>query len=250
MPGRWACLPSFLALALAASPARAETVDQLLARYVAARGGLARIRAVNSLRFTGQLTLGDIATPLVLELKRPRKMRTEFQVQGRRAVRAFDGEKGWVTLPVPGLDAPQLMPEDESREAREQADVDLSPLVDSAAKGYTIELAGREVRGEREYWKLIVKARDGTPRAVFLDPKTCLAVRSEEQRVLEGQIQDFVTIIGDYRTVGGLLFPFLLEVGPKASEERQRVVFEKVEINPPLDDARFAFAGARPPPVR
>ena len=237
-------------MALAAVPAGAQTLDQLLARYVAARGGLARIRAVSSLRFTGRLTLGDISTPLVLELKRPHKMRTEFEVQGRRAVRAYDGEKGWAILPVPGLDDPRLMPEDENREAREQADVDLSPLVDSAAKGYSIELAGREVRDARDYWRLVVTARDGTARSVFLDPKTCLAVRNEEQRVLEGQLQDFVTVIGDYRLVGGLLFPFLLEVGPRASDERQRVVFDRVEVNPLLDDARFAFAPRAGTPAR
>jgi hypothetical protein len=241
-------IPFFFALA--AVSASAQTVDQLLARYVTARGGLSRIRAVNALRFTGQLTLGEITTPLVLELKRPHQMRTEFQVQGHRAVRAFDGEKGWVILPVPGLDAPRLMPEDESREAREQADVDLSPLIDSVAKGYAVELAGRETRDDHEYWKLVVKARDGTPRSVFLDPKTYLAVRNEEQRVLDGQLQDFVTLIGDYRPVGGLFFPHLLEVGPKATTERQRVVFEKVEINPLLDDARFAFPGTATVPVR
>jgi len=237
-------------LLLGAGPGRAETVDQLLSHYVAARGGLARIRAVDSLRFTGRLSLGEIATPLVLELKRPHKMRTEFQVQGRRAVRAFDGEKGWVILPVPGLDAPRLMPEDETREAREQADVDLSPLIDSTAKGYTIELAGRERVESREYWKLLVRGRDDSHRAIFLDPKSYLAVRSEEQRPLDGQLQDFVTIIGDYRPVSGLLFPHLLEVGPKASDEHQRVVFEKVEVNPPLDDARFAFPATPTAPAR
>ena len=243
-----ACL--FLVLAFSAASASAQTLDQLLARYVTARGGLARIRAVSSLRFTGRLTLGDISTPLVLELKRPHKMRTEFEVQGRRAVRAYDGEKGWAVLPVPGLDDPRLMPEDENREAREQADVDLSPLVDSAAKGYSVELAGREIRDGHDYWRLVVTARDGTARSVFLDPKTGLAVRIEEKRFLEGQLQEFVSVIGDYRQVGGLQFPFLLEVGPRASDERQRVVFEKVEVNPLLDEARFAFAPRTAAPAR
>ena len=219
--------PSRFAFAVAATfglappaPASAQTVEQVIARYLQARGGLERIRAVQSLR-----------------------MRTEFEVQGRRVVRAFDGRKGWTVLPVPGLDRPRLMPEDESRDAREQADVDLSPLVDSAAKGYQVELVGRERVDGRDSYRLLVRAADGAERALLLDAKTALAVRSEEKRMMEGTLQEFVSLIGDYRPVAGLVFPHSIEVGPRGSAERQRLTFERIEVNPPLDDARFAMPG-------
>jgi hypothetical protein len=231
------------ALAVLAAPAGAQTAEQVIGRYLEARGGLERIRAVRSLRFTGKMKLGDVEAPLVVELKRPLRMRTEFEVQGRRVVRAFDGQKGWTLLPVPGLDRPRLMPEDESRDAREQADVDLSPLVDSAAKGYTIELRGRERVDGRESYRLLVRAADGSERALLLDAKSALTVRSEEKRMMEGTLQEFVTVIGDYRPVAGLVFPHVIEVGPRGAAERQRLTFERIEVNPPLDDARFAMPG-------
>jgi outer membrane lipoprotein-sorting protein len=230
-----------LAVVLAAPPAGAQTVDQIIARYLQARGGLEKIRAVQSLRFTGSLSLGDVQAPLVMELKRPHRMRTEFEVQGRKVVRAFDGQKGWTILPVPGLDRPRLMPEDESRDAREQADVDLSPLVDSAAKGYQVELVGREKLDGRDVFRLTVRASDGSERALLLDTRSGLAVRSEEKRLMDGQPQEFVTVIGDYRPVQGLVFPHSLETGPRVGEERQRVTFQKIEVNPALDDARFVM---------
>jgi outer membrane lipoprotein-sorting protein len=216
-------------------------VDQVVARYLQARGGLERIRAVQALRFTGRMTLGEVQAPLVVELKRPHRMRTEFEVQGRKVVRAFDGQKGWTILPVPGLDRPRLMPEDESREAREQADVDLSPLVDSVAKGYQVELLGRERLEAREAWKLLVRAADGSERTLFLDTRSALAVRSEEKRLMDGKLLEFVTVIGDYRPVGGLVFPHSIEVGPRSGAERQQLTFERIEVNPVLDDARFVM---------
>ncbi len=226
-----------------ALPASAQTVEQVIDRYLQARGGLERIRAVQSLRFTGKMKLGEVEAPLVVELKRPLRMRTEFEVQGRRVVRAFDGKKGWTLLPVPGLDRPRLMPEDESRDAREQADVDLSPLVDSVAKGYKVELQGRERVDGREAYRLLVRAADGSERALLLDTRSALAVRSEEKRMMEGTLQEFVTLIGDYRPVAGLLFPHSIEVGPRGGTERQQLTFERIEVNPPLDDARFAMPG-------
>jgi hypothetical protein len=133
------------------------------------------------------------------------------------------------------------MPEDESKDAREQADVDLSPLVDSAAKGYHVELLGREKLEGRDAYRLLVRAADGSERSLLLDARSALAVRSEEKRVMEGALQEFVTLIGDYRPVAGLLFPHSIEVGPRGSPERQRLTFERIEVNPPIDDARFVM---------
>jgi outer membrane lipoprotein-sorting protein len=225
-------------------PAGAQTVDQVINRYLQARGGLERIRAVQSLRCTGRMKLGEVEAPLVVELKRPNRMRSEFEVQGRTLVRAYDGQKGWTILPVPGLDRPRLMPEDESRDAREQADVDLSPLVDSAAKGYQVQLLGRQKLDGREAFRLLVRAADGSERTLLLDTKSALAVQSEEKRMMDGQLQEFVTVIGDYRPVAGLVFPHSIEVGPRAGTERQRVTFERIEVNPALDDARFMMPAA------
>jgi outer membrane lipoprotein-sorting protein len=239
--------PSVLAavLALTALPASAVTVDQIIARYLQARGGIEKIRAVQTLRFTGRMTLPDVEAPIVFEIKRPNRMRTEFVFQGNTGVRAFDGQKAWMVLPVPGLDQPQLMPPDEARDARDQADIDLSPLVDPQAKGFTVELVGREGPIGKEMWKLRVTGRGGPVRSLFIDSKTSLVVRSEETRSVGGQDEDLVTVISDYRPEGGLLFPHSIQVGPKQGDEQQRFIFDKIEVNVPVDDARFAMPAAR-----
>ena len=88
---------------------------------------------------------------------------------------------------------------------------------------------------------------------MHLDARTHLVVQAEDRRKIDGQDVEFVTEIGDYRTVAGLVFPHRIEVGPKGSPERQRLVIRKVEVNPPLDDARFAMPGAGPaarPPAK
>lgn len=238
---------AFLAVALlaAGSMAAAQTVDDVVRRYLEARGGLAKLRAVRSLRLTGTMELPGVSAPFTLELKRPDKMRTEFTVEGQTSIRAWDGRMAWEQLPLPG-ERPRLMGPEEAAEARAQADVDLSPLVDAAAKGYTVELEGRDRLPGGDTWKLVVRGKDGSPRTMHLDAKTHLVVQTVDRRAMEGKEVEFVTEIGDYRSVGGLVFPHRMEVGPRGSPERQRLVVRKVEIDPPLDDARFAMPG-RPP---
>jgi hypothetical protein len=231
------------------SIALAQTVDDVVRRYLEARGGLAKLRAVQSLRLTGTMELPGVSAPYVLELKRPGKMRTEFTVEGRKGIRAWDGRTAWEQLPLPG-EAPRLMGPEDAAEARAQADVDMSPLVDAAAKGYTVELEGRDRLPGGDTWKLLVRGNDTPPRTMHLDTRTHLVVEMLDRRQVEGQSVEFVTEIGDYRPVGGLVFPHRLEVGPRGSPERQRLVVQKVEINPPLDDARFAMPAAPSGPGR
>ena len=237
---------------LTASAARAQTVDDVMRRYLEARGGLARLRAVQGLRLTGTMELPGVSAPFVLELKRQGKMRTEFTVEGQTGIRAWDGRTAWEQLPLPG-ERPRLMDPEDAAEARAQADVDFSPLVDAAAKGYTVELVGRDRLPGGDTWKLVVRGKDGPPRTMHLDARTHLVVETVDRRNVDGKEVEFVTEVGDYRPVSGLVFPHRMEVGPKGSPDRQRLVIRRIEVNPPLDDSRFAMpvrppAGA--PPVR
>ena len=53
--------------------------------------------------------------------------------------------------------------------------------------------------------------------------------------------------IGDYRTVDGLVFPHRIVTGPKGRpDDQQRVEFDKIEVNPALDDSRFTMPKAAP----
>jgi len=229
-----------LILALVSATAGAQTVEQIVARYLDARGGIERLRAVRSLRLSGRMVLPGLAAPFVLELKRPDLMRTEFTVEDRPAVRAYDGKTAWMLLPLPG-ESPRPMSSEDAADAKAQADVDLSPLVDSESKGFTVELAGRERRGGRDTWKLVVRGGGGSPRALFLDTETHLVVQTEEERTVGGKTIRFATEVGEHRTVGGIVFPHQIDLGPVGSPERQRLVFERIEINPLLDDARFSM---------
>ena len=236
---------SMAVLLALASASPAQTVDDVVRRYLDARGGIVKLRTVQSLRLTGSMELPGVSAPFVLELKRPGKMRTEFTVEGQKGIRAWDGRTAWEQLPLPG-ERPRPMSPEDAADARAQADVDFSPLVDAAAKGYTVELVGRDRLPGGDTWKLVVRGSDGSPRTMHLDARTHLVVQTLDRRTVDGQEVEFVTEVTDYRSVGGLTFPHRIEVGPKGSPERQRLVVRTVEVNPPLDDARFAMPGGGP----
>ena len=122
--------------ALFAIPASAQTADEIIAKSIAARGGLEKIKAVTSVRTTGTMTVGPgIEVPFVMEQKRPNSMRMDITFQGMTIVQAYDGKTGWQINPMQGRKDPEPLPEDALRQIDLQADVDGSPLVDYKSKG-------------------------------------------------------------------------------------------------------------------
>jgi hypothetical protein len=73
----------FVALAvLVAAPAAPQSVDDIIAKNVDAKGGLAKLKAVKSMRATGKMTIGPgIEAPIVLS-RSGRSPRLDITVQG------------------------------------------------------------------------------------------------------------------------------------------------------------------------
>jgi hypothetical protein len=225
----------------------AQTVDEVIARHLEARGGVERVRALNSLRMTGRMTIGtDASEPFSLELKRPNKTRVEFAVKGQVAVQSFDGTRGWVVMPFAGITEPQVLPPGEPRELAEQADID-GPLLDYRAKGSRAELVGKVKLASGEAFKVKLTLRSGGVRFFFIDAQTGFLVRAEGHRPAAQGASNFVNIFSDHRKVQGLVLPFRVESAPEGSDEKQQLVFSSIELNVPIEESRFAVpAGAKP----
>ncbi len=237
-----------IGLWLVAALSSAETADELVAKNIQARGGMEKIKSVQSMRMTGTMRLGDERLPTTLELKRPGKSRWEFTLDGQTAVQAYDGKTAWMIMPFEGQTEPQIMTDQEAKDIEMQADVD-GPLVDAAAKGNTIELVGKEtIEGGVEAWHLRVTRKNGEARELYLDAKTYLPVLAVTKRTADGQTVEIRSKIGDYKSVDGVMLPHSFQASASGVPQTQALEFQKIELNVPIDDSRFAMPKARTEP--
>ena len=222
-----------------AEPTPAPTAEEIVGRYVTARGGMEKMKALQTLRQEGRISAGAGRDGLVMrEIKRPGKIRFEFTVQGITSVFASDGQRGWKVNPLEGELSRQPLPEEALIDAREQADID-GPLVDWKSKGSRIELVGRETVGGHDAWKLKVTLKSGGVLTAYVEVKSANLVRTDATRLVRGKRVVIQTTLGDYRKTEGILFPHLVEVRAAGRPQLVRIVVDKVEVNPPLSDARF-----------
>jgi len=231
----------FVAAALLApSVSAAETVDQIVARHVAARGGRPALAAVRTLRMAGHAVAGPGRRAIVRrEIARPDRIRTEFEFQGTLGVYVWNGKSGWQVSPLDGqLDVQPLSPEAAALSA-EQADFE-GPLVDWKAKGNSVELLGRAELPGGAADELKVTLKSGVVRHVWVDGKTGLVVKTASTRKVKGHEMTFEVTYGDYRETSGVRFPRSIEIQAPGRPERLSIVVDSVEVNPPLDDSRFS----------
>jgi outer membrane lipoprotein-sorting protein len=180
-----------------------------------------------------------VEAPFVMEMKRPNQMRLDVNYQGMTATQAFDGKVGWQVLPQLGRREPQVLPQEAVTQFASQADID-GPFVDYQAKGHKVEYAGREKVEGTDTYVLKVTLKSGEVTRLFLDAEQYLEIRSEgKTRGPTGGELEIETLIGDYREVAGLMLPHMRESGPKGGSQKMKMTIQKVEVNVPLDDARF-----------
>jgi len=233
-------------VALAAGPVFAAepstpTAEQIVEKHVAARGGLKKIRAIRTLRETGRVTQGPNREAVVTrELKRPAHTRFEITLQGVTGVFVSDGTKGWKLNPFDGDLEPKPLPEVAIHEAAEQADIE-GPLVDWKAKGHLLELLGKDVVGERVVWKIRMTLKSGDVRYEYLDAKTFERLRTDSTRTVKGRPVQVQATFGDYRKKAGVSFPGWVEIAASGRPQKLRITVDKVEVNPPIPDDRFAM---------
>ena len=246
----WALAASAAAAAFAAEPATAQTLTaaQVVERNAAARGGLEAWRKIETMAWTGRVesaNRGGRKVPFVLEQKRPDRTRFEVTVDGQKAVRVFDGTNGWKIRPS-STGQPEVQPytADELKFAR-GAPVIEGPLMDHAARGATISLAGvQEIEGRKAY-ALALRLASGSSYRVWIDAETFLELRYDREFV-NAQGRPAVTSVyfADYRAVEGLQLPLTIETGTSDGKTRDKLVIERVALNPRLDDPRFAKPGS------
>ncbi|SRR5579875_139011 len=223
--------------------AHAVTADELVAKNIAARGGMEKMAAIKTLRMQGQLIFGgNFKLAYTQLLKRPDKVREEASLQGLTQVQAWDGHRGWSIQPFGGRRDPVPMSADEAKALAEEADFD-GALVDAKAKGNVVTYLGTEDVDGTNAYKLQVKLKDGNTLVVYLDPDAYLPIREIAQRTVNGVQQVTQTDYGDYERVDGVYFPFAVSSGPKGGtpDSRMQVSIDKAEANVPVEDAVFAF---------
>ena len=230
--------------------APAQTADEIVKKVLDARGGADKIKTVLSQRVTGHVSFAPgMEGTFVVELKRPQKMHTEISVESQKIIRIYDGKgSGWVVNPFAESKDVQPMSAEDLKSISDEADFD-GPLVDYKAKGNRIELAGKEDSNGKPAYRLKLTSHNGEIRFYLFDASSFLLLKWEGTRKIEGKDYPWESFFTDFREVQGLKYPFKIDQDSPGTDIKQTLTAEKIEINPQIDESRFAKPTSPAPPA-
>lgn len=234
-----------LAFAVGAQAATVLSAADLAAKNLEARGGADRLAALKSVRFDGKLVFpGDFQ--LTYQETRLRgehgdAVRVDASLQGLTVIQAYDGATGWRINPFEGRKDAERMSGDEARALADSGRLD-GPMLSARAEGSTLTLLGREDFDGTLAYKVKVAEKDGDEFVYLIDPDSWLEIKLTETRKLRGAQQITEYELGDYETVGGVMYPMSVESWPQAQPtQRQRTIIASATANPSVTAALFAM---------
>jgi hypothetical protein len=230
-----------IAALFASAVQAAPMAEEVYARYIEARGGQAKLDAIQSIIERGTYSEGTYSGSAVQVHMRP-----YYRLVGDPDDKIFaDGAEGydgsaWEYYPDPGI---VLRVVSSAAAALRHNSYVFGLLIDYKAQGSLITLLGTEDIAGRKAYNLRVRLMDGFEEDEFIDAETWLLVATRKVAKVHafGSEVASQTRISDYRPVEGVLFPFLsAEVDVKTGKELNRFQTKRFELNRKLDPKDFS----------
>lgn len=218
---------------MAVSAVSAQSVDDVINKGLDARGGLAKLKALESVVMEGTVNQAGNDITLKFYVVNNKGSRVEFSFQGQTGYTIITPTAGWTYNPFMGSSEATKMTDEQVKDGQVQLDLP-GPFVDYKAKGIKAELLGKETVEGKDCFKIKLTRPNGKSSTYYLDATNYYVVRMIGTNVVNGSEVEITTDYSDFRkTPEGYVFPF------KRVTPQGEVNFDKVTINSKVDDSLF-----------
>lgn len=218
---------------------RTHTVDEIISKYAQARGGKEKLRTITSVCMKGSRKMLGNEVNIKITRVQGKLYRNDFTVGTVSGYTIVTPTAGWAFVPMRSQKR-EAIPAETLQAMQTEMDI-AGGLIDYAAKGNRAELAGKETVNGREAFKINLTLSSGKEITYFIDTNDYLLLQTKEMRMSTdgaGHEKELITNYDDYRPVDGIMFPHTIS-NPGNELASGTVVFEKIELNRPVDETLY-----------
>jgi len=218
---------------LCVASVQGQSVDQIVAKHIDALGGKTVLNGIKSIYVESTVDIMGNEAPSTTYILNGKGYKNELDFSGTKIVQCVTEKGGWAINPMAGATSAQAIPADQLKIYQLQLHIG-GPLMDYAAKGYKVELIGKDSSS----YKLKLTSADGVDMTYFIDMKTYLINRAVNKISMGGQEIETTAIFSDYKkTDAGYTVAYSQQVVlPQVS---LNITNKKVEVNKDIDPAIF-----------
>ena len=217
-----------------------QTVDEIIAKYVALTGGEQKWKTIRSIVSSGIYNYGGIEFPFKSYSKAPNLYKYIVPYKGKYYAQGFDGKEGWKIDAFKNETKKTILTGMPAIAMANEADVELeSPFISYEKKGHEAILEGTDTVQGTLCFKVKFARKTGETETYFFNTnnfelvkKTALSKNEEMKNVM------LDTYYSDYRVINGLSFAFK-SVSKSGDQTILTITTEKIELNVAIPDAEF-----------
>jgi hypothetical protein len=226
----------FLTTIIFGTMASAQTVDEIVTKWVKANGGAEKLRAVKSMVSENTIALQGIELENKTTVVVNKQIRSETKMMGSELVQAFDGNKAWGIIPVlmGGTNEPLELPAEAAKTIQSQ--LDPFPLLDYAAKKTKLEYLGTESLNGQTAWHLKLITKDSATTDVWIDANS--GFLRKMKNIQDGQPNEIV--FSKEREQDGIFFSTHMDI-TNAAAGSISMETKTIALNSTIDPAIFQF---------
>lgn len=223
-----------LALLLALSSSQAQTVDEVIGKYINALGGQQKLKALRSIKIVGTLRNQGVVMGTTTSIVNGVGIRTDIVVpEIGNGYQIITPTKGWSFMSFSGPKKPEQLSAEQVKAG--QPGIDLQgALFNYKQKGHKAELVGKELVDSLNCFKIKITFKSGEVKYYFIDDQQYHRVKLLAIESANGAPVEMVTLYSDFRrTPEGYLFPFA------QSSKSGTLQVDTVTINPAIQPSVF-----------
>ena len=224
-----------LAATLGISSVHAQTADEIVNKYADAIGGKTVLNGIKSLYVESSLEVTGMEASTVTSIIYGKGYKSETEFNGAKMVQSVTDKSGWAVNPMAGQNTPTAMTDEQVKTGQAQLQIG-GPLYNYAAKGYKVELIGKDTANGGEYKLKLTGA--GLEATYYINAKTWLLDKEVDKVSAQGQEVELTITYSDYKKTDA---GFVVYGARQITAPQYTVNFtnKKIEVNKTIDPAIF-----------
>jgi len=218
-------------------PAKAQTADEIINKWMNAMGGKEKLAGINTVYTENEVNIMNNPAAGKTFTINGKGYKSEIDFNGQKVIDCYTQNGGWSINPVAGQATAVNMPESQVKMGQLQLDP-AGPLFNYAAKGSKVELQGKEDLKGSAVYKIQLTAASGSEIIFYISDSSFYILKNVIKLKTEGQVIDIATQFSDFKkTPDGYVMPFSVELDIPGLT--LTFTNKKIEINKEIDPAIF-----------
>lgn len=226
-------LGMMLLLAIVSLNVKAQEIDEIVSKHIAAIGGIDNWKKVNSMTMNMSMKAQGAEVKITMNRLHKKGMRVDIDVMGMNGYQILTDKTGWSFMPFQGQDKPEPMTEEDVKKSQDDLDI-MDAFITYKDYGKKLEMLGKDDVEGTDCFKVAMTDKDGTVSTYYLDASNYQIIKTVTKKSINGKEIEATITYSNYKQLESGIVVAMAQGGSMGDMEMTSVL-----VNSGVDESMF-----------